>query len=581
MSQPPDVGALRLNDDVDDEYDNIPYNEDEDVDYDMDIDLGPTPSKPSVPRPETSESREAALRKELDSVRQINKVIEDVVQSLEKAKGNMDNVNRTVHSASTLLDTWTRILSQTEHNQRLLLNPNWQGATQDIQDMENESFVRQQQAERRAAEDQARREATQRRAEEEERKKAAPPPATRGSRLRGRVGTASSRLTAQPSSTSSTSSGYVGVGGQGGRGRGVPRAGSSIGSGIGRGSVTSNDEFNRHEQDSENPFMGMISWYKYLLSSSSSLLLFFLHTSAVRTQLVKSSNFELLHPASTNPASYSSRVHERRPNITHRVSNRIQQIFAQSHSHSFRAHHPPQIKELAIMSSYDTATVYTSPEYRHACTLLQRYEYWLSYQTGPDSILICEQDLLDMALTTLSNIMLACQLTCTQRTRATQRAKYVELAIWCHRLERHILTRRARTFIAFAADTGVNVAEIEEAWDMDMEATEALVKRLFVRRNAAEEYVRRNQEQRWRRGLCSQRPRYVDSQPRREVLIEEAIAALSVEETVVIEESFEILSDPISTSTTPTDSSSSTSTSPASSPLSIAYDVDAPKPASS
>ncbi|THZ17844.1 hypothetical protein D6C89_08579 [Aureobasidium pullulans] len=340
MSQPPDVGALRLNDDVEDEYDNIPY-EDEDIDYDMDIDLGPTPSKPSAPRPETSESREAALRKELDSVRQINKVIEDVVQSLEKAKGNMDNVNRTVHSASTLLDTWTRILSQTEHNQRLLLNPNWQGATQDIQDMENESFVRQQQAERRAAEDQARREATQRRAEEEERKKAAPPPATRGSRLRGRVGTASSRLTAQLSSASSTSSGYVGVG------------------------------------------------------------------------------------------------------------------------------------ELAIMSSYDTETVYTSPEYRHAYILLQSYEYWLSYQIGPDSILICEQNLLDMALTTLSNIMLACQLTCTQRTRATQRAKYVELAIWCHRFERHILTRRARTFIAFAADTGVNVAEIEEAWDMDMEDTEA------------------------------------------------------------------------------------------------------------
>lgn len=112
---------------------------------------------------------------------------------------------------------------------------------------------------------------------------------------------------------------------------------------------------------------------------------------------------------------------------------------------------------------------------------------------------------------------------------------------------------------------------------MDMEDTEALVKRLSMRRIAAEEYVRRNQEQRRRRGLCSQRPRYVDLQPRREVLVEEAIAALSVEETVVIEESFEILSDPISTSTTPIDSSSSTSTSP----TSTAYDVDAPKPASS
>lgn len=330
--------------------------------------------------------------------------------------------------------------------------------------------------------------------------------------------------------------------------------------------------------------MGMIPWYKYLLSSGSSLILFFLHTSVVRTQLVKTSNLKLLHRASTSPASYSFRAHERRPsitcrgpNITYRVSNRIHQIFAQSQSHSFRAHHPSQLKELAIMSSYDTETVYTSPEYRHAYILLQSYEYWLSYQIGPDSILICEQDLLDMALTTLSNIMLACQLTCTQRTRATQRAKYVELAIWCHRFERHILTRRARTFIAFAADTGVNVAEIEEAWDMDMEDTEALVKRLSMRRIAAEEYVRRNQEQRRRRGLCSQRPRYVDLQPRREVLVEEAIAALSVEETVVIEESFEILSDPISTSTTPIDSSSSTSTSP----TSTAYDVDAPKPASS
>ncbi|KAG9746600.1 hypothetical protein KCU73_g7573, partial [Aureobasidium melanogenum] len=239
MSQPPDVGALRLNDDVDQEYNDIPY-EDEDMDYDMDIDLGPTPSKPSAPRPETSESREAALRKELESVRQINKVIEDVVTSLEKAKGNMDNVNRTVHSASTLLDTWTRILSQTEHNQRLLLNSNWQGATQDLQDIENESFVRQQQAERRAAEEQARREAAIRRAEEEERKKAAPPPATRGSKLRGRVSTASSRLTRQPSSASATSTptpGYVGVGGQGGRGRGISRAGSGIGRGTVRGST--------------------------------------------------------------------------------------------------------------------------------------------------------------------------------------------------------------------------------------------------------------------------------------------------------------------------------------------------------
>lgn len=38
----------------------------------------------------TQEAREAALRKELESVRNVNRVIEDVVESLEKARNNMD-----------------------------------------------------------------------------------------------------------------------------------------------------------------------------------------------------------------------------------------------------------------------------------------------------------------------------------------------------------------------------------------------------------------------------------------------------------------------------------------------------------
>jgi hypothetical protein len=104
MSQPPDLGALRLNDNLDEEYDDMPY-EDEEMDYDMDIDLGPTPSKSSAPRPETSESRETTLRKELESVRQINKVIEDVVTSLEKAKGNMDVCCPSYCTSDTSIDT--------------------------------------------------------------------------------------------------------------------------------------------------------------------------------------------------------------------------------------------------------------------------------------------------------------------------------------------------------------------------------------------------------------------------------------------------------------------------------------------
>ena len=64
----------------------------------------------------------------------------------------LQSVNQTVNSASTLLNTWTRILSQTEHNQRLILNHAWQGASQDRADQEQEAYARQQAAEQRELE---------------------------------------------------------------------------------------------------------------------------------------------------------------------------------------------------------------------------------------------------------------------------------------------------------------------------------------------------------------------------------------------------------------------------------------------
>lgn len=47
-----------------------------------------TPTNPNS-RFDTDESREAALRKELEGVRKINEVIEGVIGTLERAKGNM------------------------------------------------------------------------------------------------------------------------------------------------------------------------------------------------------------------------------------------------------------------------------------------------------------------------------------------------------------------------------------------------------------------------------------------------------------------------------------------------------------
>ncbi|KAJ5485881.1 hypothetical protein N7530_000181 [Penicillium desertorum] len=128
------------------------------------------------------EAREAALRTELQGVRNINEVIEGLLGSLESAKGNMETVSQTVTSASTLLNTWTRILSQTEHNQRLILNPNWQGATQDVIDIENQAIQRQQAAERREQALQQQREAAARKAEEIEKRRAQVTRGTRGTR---------------------------------------------------------------------------------------------------------------------------------------------------------------------------------------------------------------------------------------------------------------------------------------------------------------------------------------------------------------------------------------------------------------
>lgn len=138
-------------------------------------------------------------------------------------------VSKTVQNASTLLQTWTRILSQTEHNQRLILNPQWQGASQDLVAIEEEESYRQQAAERRAAEDQARKEAAAKKAEEDRRRAETPARAGTRGRARGTRGRGAR-------STTPTPGGYVGVGGQ--AGRGVNRSSSTTGragSGIGRG----------------------------------------------------------------------------------------------------------------------------------------------------------------------------------------------------------------------------------------------------------------------------------------------------------------------------------------------------------
>ncbi|KAI4175342.1 MAG: hypothetical protein LQ343_001717 [Gyalolechia ehrenbergii] len=145
----------------------------------------PKPSNSSVPEPARQQSREledhgfddiearqVVLRKELAGIRNMNHVIEGAIEGLERAGVNMDTVSSTVNDASALLNTWTRILSQTEYNQRLILDPSWRGATQDVADIESESIAKEQEKERRELEEAQKREARARKAEEDERRKA-------------------------------------------------------------------------------------------------------------------------------------------------------------------------------------------------------------------------------------------------------------------------------------------------------------------------------------------------------------------------------------------------------------------------
>lgn len=182
------------------------------------------PEAPRESRYDAEAARTATLERELASLQDTNAAIEGVIASLESARGSMGTVSTTVTSASTLLNTWTRMLGQTEHNQRLLLDPNWKGASQDLVDAENEVVMRAQAAERKAAEEARRREEARAKAEEEERVRLA------GGTTRGRVTRGRGR--GLRGSVSGSVSGQRPASGLG-------RTVSQRGSGIGRGGVSS------------------------------------------------------------------------------------------------------------------------------------------------------------------------------------------------------------------------------------------------------------------------------------------------------------------------------------------------------
>ncbi|KAK9235128.1 DASH complex subunit Duo1-domain-containing protein [Lipomyces kononenkoae] len=82
---------------------------------------------------ESALPREDRLLQELEQVRSVNASITAVLDAITVAESNLEKVVTTTRNVDSLLNLWMRILSQTEHTQRIIFDPKWEGATKDEQ----------------------------------------------------------------------------------------------------------------------------------------------------------------------------------------------------------------------------------------------------------------------------------------------------------------------------------------------------------------------------------------------------------------------------------------------------------------
>lgn len=75
---------------------------------------------------------------ELENLKRLNGVLEQVLAAMNASTTNVENVNSTVKNADKLLDLWIRVLASSDASQKLILDENWNGATSDLQAIEQE-----------------------------------------------------------------------------------------------------------------------------------------------------------------------------------------------------------------------------------------------------------------------------------------------------------------------------------------------------------------------------------------------------------------------------------------------------------
>lgn len=187
----------------------------------------------------TEPQRQAALEAELHTLRTVNSALREAITSLQHAQAGAHRLHSASASAGALLDAWTRILGQTEHTQRLLLNPEWKGASDDVLEREREEERARSEDERerrRIAEERERRERERRSREDEGPATSVRAPRGRGGLGRARVALAGAGRGAGPRSTSAagTATG-TGTGPRGATASAVRRTTTPAGPTRGRG----------------------------------------------------------------------------------------------------------------------------------------------------------------------------------------------------------------------------------------------------------------------------------------------------------------------------------------------------------
>ncbi|KAK9894067.1 hypothetical protein P389DRAFT_174067 [Cystobasidium minutum MCA 4210] len=162
---------------------------------------------PTVPPLSAEQRREQALTRERDDLAKMNTLLEQAIASVDRTVPKIQRFQSTISKTHSLLDTYTKVLSQAEHTQNLLLDGSWepQRDEDEIREAQEAEERRRREEEERIAREQREAEEREARIQEQAERKAAATSRGRGVPVRGTTrGVPSSRARASSAQRGST-----------------------------------------------------------------------------------------------------------------------------------------------------------------------------------------------------------------------------------------------------------------------------------------------------------------------------------------------------------------------------------------